>query len=59
MKEKIIGLQKMLNKKKFYAKEFKWSDGGELKNLIKLQKKAKEKQDINILPKVNEEFLHL
>ena len=48
-----FAIKRMLHNNKFYAKEFKWSDGGNLKNLIQLQKKEK-KIDINILPKVNE-----
>ena len=48
-----FAIKRMLHDNKFYAKEFNWSDGGNLKNLIQLQKKEK-KIDINILPKVNE-----
>ena len=48
-----FAIKRMLNKNEFYAKEFNWFDGGNLKDLIQLQQKEK-KQDINILPKVNE-----
>jgi NDP-sugar pyrophosphorylase family protein len=48
-----FAIKRMLYKNKFYGKEFKWSDGGSLNDLIQLQKKEK-KEDINILPKVNE-----